>query len=276
MAAIDDALASGTGFFTTLLKIKATAENGGTELRVALHDAPITFNSQVYDAAPFTPSQIQSKSGVEADNAVIQHLLGTDMSRTGLVGGKWGGATIEIMQIDYRHPEWGYSIRRVGRIGDAGLKGYESESQFRGLMDLLNQPVGERTSTSCRYQLGETKCGVNLASFTRTGSVSSITNRQKFTVNLSPAAVDDYYRNGLITWTSGPNSGLKMETVGNVGNVITLFAPMLSAVAAGHNFSIVAGDDKLLATCHTKFANAINFGGEPDMPTRESIYKIPE
>lgn len=274
--AILDAIEAGTGFMTTLVKIKATVENGGAEIRVCLHTEPITFNSQVYLPAPFTPSQMQSRAGVDADNATIRHLLSTDITRPQIVGGLWAGARVEVMQIDYLHPEWGYSVRRVGRIGEAGIRGVESESQFRGLMDLLSQPVGERTSTTCRYKLGESRCGVNVAAFTRTGSVTAITNRQRFTVNLSPTAADDYYKNGLITWTSGPNTGLKMETVGNTGNQIVLFAPMITNVAVGHNFSIVAGDDKTLSTCHAKFNNAINFGGEPDMPTRETIFKIPD
>ena len=273
---ITAAIDAGTGYFCTLVKIKARAEFGGTEIRVALHDTPITYNSQVYEAAPFVPSQIQTRAGIDPDNATIQHLLSTEMTRLGLVGGKWSGATVTLMQIDYRNPAWGATVTRIGRLGEATIRGYESETQFRGLMDLLNQPCGERTSMTCRYKLGESKCGVNVASFTRTGTVTSVVNRQRFTVNLSPTAVDDYYKNGLITWTSGPNSGLAMETVTNTGNEILLFAPMLANVAVGNAFSIVAGDDKTLSTCHTKFSNAVNFGGEPDMPTKDTIFKIPE
>jgi uncharacterized phage protein (TIGR02218 family) len=48
--------------------------------------------------------------------------------------------------------------------------------------------------------------------------------------------------------------------------VFTLSLPMLSAISAGHTFSVIAGCQKRLEDCRDKFSNVLNFQGEPHLP----------
>lgn len=85
------------------------------------------------------------------------------------------------------------------------------------------------------------------------------------------STVSGYFAQGVITFTSGPNSGLK-RTVASyaAGGLITLVLPLPVAPVAGNTFSIVPGCDKQMLTCEQKFNNLINFGGQPFIPQPEA------
>ena len=56
----------------------------------------------------------------------------------------------------------------------------------------------------------------------------------------------------------------------------TLYVPMLGTVAVGQTFSVVAGCLKRLSEdCATKFANVLNFQGEPHRPTVDELTESP-
>lgn len=184
---MQDALAAGTGFFITLIKIQATAAHGGDIIRLALHTKDYTFESELYKAFPFVTSSFQMKAGLEPDNATMTHILEGAFSRLNLVGGKWGGAKIIVSVVDAFNPAWGIARRHTGRLGEVTTGGYGAESEFRGLIQLLSQEIGWKTSGLCRYQLGDALCGIDVANFTLDGEVTAVTNNQKFEVLLSGA-----------------------------------------------------------------------------------------
>lgn len=84
---------------------------------------------------------------------------------------------------------------------------------------------------------------------------------------------DDYFAEGLLTWTSGPNSGLTVKVKSFLAGVFTLSLPMVSAVAEGHAFSVIAGCQKRLTDCAAKFNNVLNFQGEPHLPGVDKVLK---
>lgn len=266
-------LQKGTTHFCLIGKVTQTADKGGDSIRFAIHGSDVIFGGEQYKPVPATVSKFQATSGTEVDNATFQTVLDDALSRLNIKGGKWQGASVELFIVNYLNPEMGYIQRQGGRFGQAKIIGNEAEIEYRGLTSLLSQEIGEKTSRLCRYQLGDADCKVNVASFTFEGIVTSVANRQKFTVSV--AKPDGYFYRGRITFASGGNQGLSMETQNNAGQVITLFQPMIRDVEVDDEIVLVAGDDKTLATCHNKFNNAINFGGEPEIPPREKLYKFP-
>lgn len=80
-----------------------------------------------------------------------------------------------------------------------------------------------------------------------------------------------YFDGGLITFTSGACVGLSMEVKAYVPGQITLHLPLPYAVAAGDGYSLIAGCDKSLATCRDRFANVVNFRGEPYLPGIDKV-----
>ncbi len=46
------------------------------------------------------------------------------------------------------------------------------------------------------------------------------------------------------------------------------------SIAVGEQVSVVAGCDKQIETCRTKFSNALNFRGFPHMPGNDFVASI--
>ncbi len=92
------------------------------------------------------------------------------------------------------------------------------------------------------------------------------------------ASPTDYFQGGPLKWTSGNNSGRAMEVkdYDPLTQEITLFLAMPRDIVAGDTLEIAPGCDKTIGICETKFANAINFQGEPHVPGEDAILKNPD
>ncbi len=273
-AAIKTALEQGTFIPVTLIRVTAKPSRGGDVMAYALQTRNVVYDGTTFLAMPFEPSKLAQNAGTQVDNATITHLLGDLFSKVNIKGGKWAGAKIELMCMDLNNLADGPARQHFGRVGDVTTNGKEAQTEFRGLMQLLNQDLGDRTSRTCRYALGDSNCTLNLTAFTFAGSVVTVTNNQKIVVSVSQAS--GYFKYGKIVFTSGLNNGLEMETINNITTEITLFLPMPSAIQIGDTFNLIAGDDKTIETCFGKFNNSLSFGGEPTVPARETLYSFPE
>lgn len=83
-----------------------------------------------------------------------------------------------------------------------------------------------------------------------------------------------YFDRGLITFTSGPNTGLSMEVKSYTVGQMILVLPMPYVVAVGNTYSLIAGCDKTFPTCRDRFSNVLNFRGEPYLPGTDSIVQV--
>lgn len=83
-----------------------------------------------------------------------------------------------------------------------------------------------------------------------------------------------YFDFGVITFTSGNNSGLSMEVRSYVPKQITLQLPMPYPLQVGDTYTMHAGCDKSVTTCHDRFSNVVNFRGEPYLPGIDKIMQI--
>jgi uncharacterized phage protein (TIGR02218 family) len=86
----------------------------------------------------------------------------------------------------------------------------------------------------------------------------------------------DYFAAGELTWTSGPNNGLKGEVKTSAPGSVTLQLPPSWAPSVGDTFTAVAGCTKRAQEdCLTKFDNLINFRGEPHLPGMNKVMQTP-
>lgn len=92
------------------------------------------------------------------------------------------------------------------------------------------------------------------------------------------ASPTTYFDFGQLRWTSGLNEGLAMEikTYDPSTRTLTLALPMPFDVATLDQFDVYPGCDKTRATCASKFSNAVNFQGEPDVPGEDKIRERPD
>jgi uncharacterized phage protein (TIGR02218 family) len=107
------------------------------------------------------------------------------------------------------------------------------------------------------------------------GTVSTTVSSNAFT-DTSKNQPDDWWRSGKVTWTSGLNNTLSMETKDSTsGGLITLFQAMPYAISPGDTYSLTVGCMKRqIEDCKNKFANGINYQGFPDVPTQDQSTKF--
>ena len=118
-----------------------------------------------------------------------------------------------------------------------------------------------------------------LEAWNRSGAVVDVTDRTTFTAMIDdPRAVDGWFAGGVLTWESGPNAGgaLEAKSWTQATGQLELFLPMGYAIEPGDLFRIHPGCDKRLDTCSDRFANVLNFRGEPYVPGPDALLSYPD
>ena len=115
--------------------------------------------------------------------------------------------------------------------------------------------------------------------WTRAGTVLAVEGRTTFTATVSePRAVDGWFAGGVLTFETGANAGASMEVKGWTRDPgrIELYLPLGFAVQSGDLFRVHPGCDKRLDTCIDRFANVLNFRGEPYIPGQDLLMSYPD
>lgn len=264
------------GYSTTIATCwKATLASGAI-YGFTSHDRDLLVSGVTYKAATGqVPSAISSGADLAVDNLdVIGFLDSTTITEADLMVGKWDYAAIEIFQVNWADLTQGTIKLRNGRLGEVRVGRLQFVAELRGLSQSLQKIMGKIYSASCRANLGDSQCGIALASYTVTGTLTSVTSNRVFT-DSGRAEAARYFEAGKITWTSGLNNGLKMEIKGFSAGLFTLQLEMPYTVAIGDTYSVYAGCMKRFTEdCGTKFNNKVNFRGEPHVPGNDQILKV--
>lgn len=274
---------------TTCLKITL---QDSTVFGFTSHDADIVFEGITYQAlGGYSVSAIESTGSLGVDNLEIKAMLQSPgMTRADLEAGRWDHALVEIFRINWKDPSQGKDTVRYGRLGEIEVDRNQYKAELRGLTQFYSQTIIDITQVACRADLGDSRCTKNLTDYTTTGTVQVSTSRSEFTTNLGGTTVRltptttgaptaGYFQHGKITWTSGANAGRSMEVKDYVPatQTVKLKLPMVSNIAAGDTFTIVAGCNKsarAVGGCKVKFGNLINFQGEPDIPGTDKMLDV--
>lgn len=255
---------------------RATLKNG-TVYGFTDHTNDLVIAGVTYQASTgYTPSSISTTDKLDVDNLEVQGLLSSaSIADADIFAGLWDFAEIEIFQVNYADLTQGTLGQRRGWLGEVRTGKSVFLAELRGLTQKLQQTIGDLYSASCRATLGDARCTKNLAAFTFTGTVGTVSSKRQFT-DAGLTQANAYFDYGIMTWTGGLNVGLAMEVKSYVVGAVLLQLPMPYTLQVGDTFSIIAGCGKrLIEDCKTKFANVVNFRGEPHVPGIDALYKGP-
>jgi uncharacterized phage protein (TIGR02218 family) len=255
--------------------------NDGTVWGYTSHNAPLTVGAVTYNPqSGFTPSAVETKEGLSVDNLELDALvLSVEFTESELLAGRWDFAKVDIFQVIWRTPNEGQLLLRKGTLGEVSFMAQGPrnsttgayKAELRGLLQPLSQVIGEVVSQMCRANLGDARCKVNLPSLTIAATVASVDVLNQVIASPSLTQAAGYFDYGLISFTTGANTGYSMEVQTYTPGVVNLFASMPYPVAAGDVFTLSPGCDRHFATCHTRFNNAVNFRGEPFLPGQDKL-----
>jgi hypothetical protein len=89
----------------------------------------------------------------------------------------------------------------------------------------------------------------------------------------APGRPDGWFEHGVAIFETGLNAGVARDVLAwtQSTRTLTLFLPLPFPALPGDVLRIQPGCDKRLATCRDRFANRLNFRGEPHIPGDEGI-----
>ncbi|HUC76735.1 MAG TPA: DUF2163 domain-containing protein [Vicinamibacterales bacterium] len=317
------------------------------------HDQPITFGGVTYvPTTAYSRSDIEGRGDLSVDNLEVEGpLVLPNIVEADLAAGLWDHAAVEIFIVNWADLTMGNMVLRTGWIGEVSADRGFFKAELRGLTQAYSRIIGQLTSPSCRNNLGDSFCQVDLTPFTVTSTLTGVgadnqtmydtartepgpsggvviqtvtkanpghvtlaaalniapgspvtfsgclgmtqinavqtfnnpnTAKTQFDLSIDTSSFSTYTTNsgtatplgsgtgyfdfGLMTFTSGNNAGLSMEVRSYVPGQWMLFMPMPYLVQVGDAYTMVAGCDKSVTTCHDRFSNVVNFRGEPYLP----------
>lgn len=234
-------------------------------------DRDLLYQGVTYQAeTAFAASNVDQDTRLSVGNLEISgYFDSAAITQADAEAGLWDGARVELLRVNYADLSQGHEIIATGEVGEVRLLDGRLVAELRGFLQRLQNQQGRVYLPTCDLELGaqgDFKCNVGMAPFTHAGTVTSVADRANFTAS-GLAQATNYFRFGVVTWTTGSNSGRRMEVKAfTAGGVFALQMPMAGAIAAGDTFTAKAGCDKQLATCRDRFSNVVNFGGFPTVP----------
>lgn len=241
-------------------------------------DRDATIDAVIYESAPgLSVASFASSAGLAVDNSELTVLADdTIITRADILAGRWNNAAYLLFKYDWTDVSAGEEVISAGFLGELHPRSGAYVAELRALQQYLQQPVGAASTKTCRARLGDAMCMVDLGGWTETGTITGVTSKQVFT-DSSRTEADDYFGEGILTWTAGLNTGLSQKVKTYASDTFTLSLPMIFDVQIGDTYSVIAGCRKRLdEDCAAKFSNELNFQGEPHRPTVDELTSSPE
>ena len=246
----------------------------GVTLGFTTHDRDLWFGGILHRAAPgMLPSAIRKSNRLSDDESEIEGAPGHDTIRAAdIAAGRFDGARIESGIVDWETLEnaslYSGSIAAVSQ--DAA--GFTAQLQS-AKADLDIDPV-PRASPSCRARFCASGCSLSSELFSSRAACMGV-DLEVNAVRL-PIAQPEKFVLGELRWIDGPQSGQVMTILGHSDDGFELDQSIHAEVTAGHRAILRQGCDKTIATCATRFDNAINFQGEPHLPGNDLLAQYPQ
>jgi len=248
----------------------------GVTLGFTSHDRDIYFEGLLLKASPgLRPASITQSVGLSAGGLDISGVLSSSAIREDdLEMGRWNGASLSIFLFDWTNPAAGKRLLASGELGAIRQKGIEFETELRGPAALLDRSIVPVSSPTCRAEFCGAQCKLNSLRFEHRVSVNGVVADTLYFSAPLPAPFNGFAR-GTARQLSGTGCGLKHDIVASGADCVRLALPVAQPLVAGDRVLLLEGCDRRLATCSTRFANTVNFRGEPHLPGNDLLTRYP-
>lgn len=272
------------GNLTTVATCWRLVRQDGAEYCFTDHDTDLKIGDKTFAASTgMIPTALSQNRGLSVDNMEVVAFLELDkIHEADIAAGLFDYASVDIFLINQANIAMGVLWLAKGwTLGQIEIRDNAFQAEIRGKAQHLQQNICELYTPQCRAELGDLRCGIDLADSGQTfwypGAVTSVTTDRKVFVDANvPSYGEDVFHYGKLTWTepgsgdsyTGNNAGFEMEIKSfdpDTGE-FELFAPMPYSIEVGDEFTVTFGCDKRLETCRDRFDNVVNFRGEPYVP----------
>jgi uncharacterized phage protein (TIGR02218 family) len=266
------------GEVTTLATCWRITRRDGVVLGFTDHVRDLVVDGVTYRAASgYTRTAIRGTADLAVDNLDVESVFSDDgITEEDLRAGRYDFAEVRMFLVSYQDLSQGILKLRCGWLGEVTIRDGMYVAELRGMTQRLQMIVGEVYAPDCSADLGDARCGVDLADLEESGTVTAVISATAFETAL--AQPTGWYDGGELAWTGGVNAGqtVAVRSWDAATSMLSLFLPALYPMQAGDAFTIRPGCDKSFATCQAKFDNVINFRGFPHVPGTDQVLSYPD
>jgi uncharacterized phage protein (TIGR02218 family) len=213
----------------------------------------------------------------QVELTIFENDLG--VTREDIQAGVYDNQSATIEMVDFRNTGLGTihyfsGFTSESSVGDDGFVHIVIE----GLMTRNRAIADESFSSSCRNELGDSRCMFNIEGAAANFTITSLVGNNAFITNslINPT---DHWKEGFIKWTGGDNDQQSIEVRGSTfstpNTTIVLWSRPAYPLVVGVTGRVYLGCAKTVTDCLARFNNILNFRGEPYIPSQSTTAKQP-
>jgi len=267
----------------------------GTEYDEDIEITTGTYAGIYYAHAGITGSDIKSSSDLAVDNlevkgALVDSTVGdtgdsssssgditlVDLSAADIEAGMYDNAEVTTFLVNATDPDLYQHVLRTGWSGNVSRTAEgEYRTEVRGLTQALSQGIVRTYGVGCDAELGDSRCKVDMTTYTHTRAVTQVFSRRLFQISTPLITMFGNVAGGKVTFNSGLNMGYSQEIKSYSSLQIETYLPMPADIQVGDDITIAQGCDKAWMTCVNAYNNILNFRGHGVLvPGEMEILKV--
>ena len=266
-----------SGEVTTLALCWKLTRGDGLALGFTSHDRDLVLDGVAFRARPgMTPSAISHSIEMAVDSMEAEGPLSSaGLTAQDLESGRWAEARVELFACDWANIAAGRLGLMRGTLGTVSRIGLDHRGAFRAelLSDLAALEMVEplRLSPLCRAELGDGRCGVDMAH--RRVEVDVLAWGGSRLRLGAPVAAASHYAWGRMRFVSGALAGVDRNITSVEEDELLLEEPLPDLPERTGKAWLWEGCDKRFSTCSARFGNAFAFQGEPHVPGTDALLR---
>lgn len=225
------------------------------------------FGNETYAPIAIGRTEAQGKGEMARQNIVITFGIDNETAKRWFVTSLDFPLVVTVFSVDDGDVE----IEWKGRLTSVSPKKATIEFTFESVFTSMRRMgLRQRYQKTCPHSLYGQGCRLDKEDFAISGHVSAVLNS---TVTFPDAAsyADGWFNAGIFE----DQDGNLRFILSHVGSTLVLIRPMNTLIdyVAAHGYTgltcrIFPGCNRTTQNCNDKFANILNFGGFPFMPTK--------
>jgi uncharacterized phage protein (TIGR02218 family) len=257
---------------TVTMCLHATRTDGVT-LGVTAFNRALTIDctaaglgaAELFEGFGFLRNDITYDDNMGVGSTEVTGLLNSAaITEADVVAGRWDDFRYVLFRVNWASVSDGIDIVSVGRVGVVSTGRLRVIAELLSLLQGVQNGIGMLNSDLCIHELGDFNAvpergnGCTVVVVPVTGSLTGIDSDFYGMHDTARVEVDSYFSNGVMTLTSGPFSGRRIEVRAYVVGFWILFDALPDTVTVGTTYEMTRGCNKTRRQCIDDFGKILD------------------
>jgi uncharacterized phage protein (TIGR02218 family) len=238
----------------------------GGFLRYTSRAEDIEISSQTWLARALSRSEIEETADIAKSNLEITCPPDFEVSELFSVAPPDEVVTLTVYRTQAADPT-DKQVIWAGRVLNAQWSPGRSQLTCESIFTSLKRPGLRRLyGRNCPHVLYGTQCRVDPLAFRVAATIDTVDGVAVLSADFASYA-DNYFAGGKIEWVDADGVTRRRGIKSHTGNTVGVTHP-IADIENGASVYVYPGCDHTIATCNSKFSNAVNYGGFPTMGSK--------